>query len=262
MTAMQMQEAVERLDLLAAKIENMIQRIGPAVQTALDNPLIPDVLKQSALYAVSSFVKQAQKSLAELEKVPATPAALKYAVYDNLKHGWVAVAKGANPLAEQISKRDVVSNHWSGPAFDEYNKVRDLQAKAVSQLEKIADTTSVILGEAASALFDFMLLIVGAVVILIGGLYKGFSMIATVEGAPIGIAVVAFAVVVFLAACVKASITLRRKMDDLADRLSVEEARQTDFEPGLGLWPFGANEKFKTATPDVDKVEDWESKDN
>ena len=41
----QMQAAAEKIEELLNKVERAIQGIGPAMQSALDNPLIPDDLK-------------------------------------------------------------------------------------------------------------------------------------------------------------------------------------------------------------------------
>ena len=260
MTAAELQAAAEKLDALAGKVEGLIRWVSPAVEAALDNPLMPDELKNAARYAASAFVKQARTGLAEINKCQTTAALLVHSDVKELCAGWGMIGTDAENLAEEMGTVVAVRDHWHGPAFDKYMGNRDKQIKAVGRVASIGKAASAILDEAADAELEVMMKIVAAAAIFVIAMNSALGMIAVVVTADKGLATAAGAIVVFLAMLAQSLLVFGSKMTTLAEKLKTETEGQTDF--GTGLWPQGATKDFRQATPedppDQTPVEDWE----
>jgi hypothetical protein len=252
----QKQAAAEKIEEMIGKVERAIQGIGPALQSALDNPLIPDDLKASAMRAVQSVIKQAQTGLAEAKKGQLAVAALASYPAELKAAGWREVAAKASKLAEAISTQDAVSELWNGPAKDKYTKAKEGQAKAVSRIESQAEICAGIMDSADEAELAYVIEVLGAVVAWAISLVLAAGATGTIVGAPAGVVYAVTATVAFVSALAYAEVTFARTLKTLAGQLTTETGRQTDF--GTGNWPEATKPGFRQATPDEENIEDWE----
>ena len=252
----QKQAAAEKIEELIGKVERAIQGIGPAIQSALDNPLIPDDLKASAMRAVQSVIKQAQTGLAEANKGGLAVAALATSPVGKQAISWRDVAARASKLAEAINTQDAVSDLWHGPAKDKYAKAKDLQAKAVSRIESQAGICAGIMDSADVAESDYAATVLTAIGSWVAAMIAAAAATGTVFGAPAGVVAAYTATVGLLAALVFAEMKFKGTLKTLAGQLATETGRQTDF--GTGNWPEATNPSFRQATPDEENVDDWE----
>ena len=248
--------AAEKIEEVLGKVERAIQGIGPAIQSALDNPLIPDDLKASAMRSVQAFIKHAQAGMTEANRSQLAVAALASSTVEQQGISWREVASKASKLAETINRQDAVSELWHGPAKEKYAKAKDGQAKAVSRIETQAELCAGIMDSAAEAELDCVILSLGATVTWVGLMIGATALTGTVIGAPAGVVAGVGATVAFVSTLALAELKLERTLKTLAGQLTTETGRQTDF--GTGNWPEATNPSFRQATPDEENVDDWE----